>query len=78
MKYKVDELLLLENLTYMADDYPIISILEGKGKISKKEADEKAEQEYEKFKMIQDKNFVSDFDELILETESISRLTKKQ
>lgn len=35
MKYKVDELLLLENLTYMADDYPIISILEGKGKTVK-------------------------------------------
>ena len=67
-KKEVDNVLILRHY----------DILEGKGKISKKEADEKAEQEYEKFKMIQDKNFVSDFDELILETESISRLTKKQ
>lgn len=48
-------------------------ILEGKGKISKKEADEKAENEYEKYKIIQDKKFLSDFDMLILEAENINK-----
>jgi len=46
-------------------------VLEGKGKISHKQAVEKAESEYEKYKIIQDKNYVSDFDKLILETEQI-------
>lgn len=49
-------------------------ILEGKGKISKKEADEKAEKEYEKYKVIQDKKFLSDFDILLLEAENINKL----
>ena len=49
-------------------------ILEGKGKISKKEADEKAEHEYEKYKVIQDKKFLSDFDILLLEAENINKL----
>lgn len=40
--------------------------------ISKKEADEKALNEYEKYKVIQDKKYVSDFDKLLLETEKIS------
>lgn len=48
-------------------------ILEGKGKISKKEADEKAEIEYEKYKIIQDKKFVSDFDMLMIEAENINK-----
>ena len=48
-------------------------ILEGKGKISKKEADEKAEKEYEKYKVIQDKMFLSDFDILLLETKNIKQ-----
>lgn len=48
-------------------------ILEGKGKISKKEADEKAENEYEKYKIIQDKKFVSDFDMLMIEAENINK-----
>ena len=43
-------------------------ILEGKGKISHKQAVEKAENEYEKYKIIQDKNYVSDFDKLLNET----------
>lgn len=45
-------------------------ILDGKGKVSKKEADEKAENEYEKFKIIQDKKFISDFDKLVIEVKS--------
>ena len=46
-------------------------VLEGKGKISHKQAVEKAESEYEKYKVIQDKNYVSDFDRLLSETKQI-------
>ncbi len=45
--------------------------LNNKGIISHKEAVDKAENEYEKYKVIQDKNYVSDFDKLLLETEKI-------
>ena len=44
---------------------------EGKEKISHKQAVEKAENEYEKYKVIQDKNYVSDFDRLLSETKQI-------
>lgn len=47
-------------------------ILESKGKISKKEAIKKAESEYEKYKIIQDKNYLSDFDMLIKEANNIN------
>lgn len=46
-------------------------ILEGKGKVSHKQAKDKAFSEYEKYKIIQDKNFVSDFDKLLIETKKI-------
>ena len=46
-------------------------VLEGKGKISHKQAVNKAESEYEKYKVIQDKNYVSDFDKLLNETKEI-------
>ena len=46
-------------------------VLEGKGKISHKQAIDKAESEYEKYKLIQDKNYVSDFDKLLNETKEI-------
>ena len=46
-------------------------VLEGKCKISHKQAVEKAESEYEKYKVIQDKNYVSDFDRLLNETKQI-------
>lgn len=46
-------------------------VLEGKGKISHKQAKEKAESEYEKYKVIQDNNYVSDFDRLLSETKKI-------
>ena len=36
MLYKVDEVLLLENLTYMADLYPFTNILRAKGKTVKR------------------------------------------
>ena len=46
-------------------------VLEGKGKISHKQAVEKAESEYEKYKVIQDKNYISDFDKLLNEAKQI-------
>ena len=48
-------------------------VLEEKGKISHKEAIEKAEKEYEKYRVIQDKNYVSDFDKLLLEIKEIEK-----
>lgn len=45
--------------------------LTNKGSISHKEAVDKAENEYEKYKVIQDRNYVSDFDKLLLDTEKI-------
>ena len=46
-------------------------VLEGKGKISHKQAITKAENEYEKYKVSQDKNYLSDFDKLLNETKQI-------
>ena len=46
-------------------------VLEGKGKISAEKAKQKAESEYEKYKIIQDKKFVSDFDKLLIEANKI-------
>ena len=46
-------------------------VLEGKGNISHKQAILKATSEYEKYKVIQDKNYVSDFDKLLSETKQI-------
>ena len=46
-------------------------VLENKGKISHKRAIEKAINEYEKYRIIQDKNYVSDFDKLLIETKEI-------
>lgn len=46
-------------------------VLDCKGKISAEKAKQKAENEYEKYKVIQDKKFVSDFDKLLIETEKL-------
>ena len=46
-------------------------VLERKVNIFHKKALEKAESEYEKYKVIQDKNYVSDFDKLLVETKEI-------
>ena len=46
-------------------------VLDGKGKISHKQAVDKAESEYEKYKVVQDKNYISDFDKLLNETKEI-------
>jgi hypothetical protein len=44
------------------NDYPI---LQGVGKVSKEQADEKALTEYNDFRVIQDRNYVSDFEKLM-------------
>ncbi|GHV62947.1 hypothetical protein FACS1894195_5160 [Bacteroidia bacterium] len=48
------------------NDYPILA---GLGKISKEQADEKALAEYEEFRVIQDRNYVSDFEKLVKQVE---------
>lgn len=48
--------------------YRSYCVLENKGEIPYKKALEKAMKEYEKYRIIQDKNYISDFDKLILET----------
>ena len=48
-------------------------VLGGKGNISHKQAIQKAASEYEKYKVIQDKNYVSDFDKLVKETEQLEK-----
>ncbi len=45
-------------------------ILHDAGKITKKIADEKALSEFEKYRVVQDRLFVSDFDKLLLEYEN--------
>ena len=50
-------------------NYPVLT---DQGKISHLEAKLKAEQEYEAYRQIQDKNFVSDFDQ------EVKRLTGKE
>lgn len=54
----------LENFLKLSD----YSILQDKGKIKKEVAKLKAEQEYEKFRPIQDKTFESDFDKIAKQT----------
>lgn len=46
-------------------------VLDRKGKVSHEMAKDKAFSEYEKYKVIQDNNYVSDFDKLIIETKKI-------
>lgn len=54
----------------LLDDYiklRKLPILVGKGKISAEEAKQNAIEKYKKFRVIQDKNFISDFDQMILD-----------
>ena len=46
-------------------------ILKHSGNVSHKQAVEKAESEYEKYRIVQDQRYISDFDELVLETKNI-------
>ena len=54
----------------LVDDYiklRRLPILVGKGKISAEDAKNHVLEKYEKFRVIQDKNFISDFDQMILD-----------
>ena len=56
------------------DDYinlNLLPILEGKGKISSEDAQKIVKEEYEKFKVIQDRDYQSDFDKLIIDIKRI-------
>ena len=46
------------------------NILKDNGKIKREIADKLAIDEYKKYRVIQDKNYISDFDELVTETKN--------
>ena len=48
------------------------NILQDNGKISAEMAKLHAETEFEKYRVIQDKNYISDFDELVKETKNLN------
>ena len=52
-------------------------ILTNSGKISTEIAKEFAKQEYEKYRIIQDKNYISDFDKVIKKLENKQKKLKK-
>ena len=62
MLTKMEDWSLFLNNFLELSNYPI---LVDKGKVSSLEAKLKAEQEYEVYRKIQDKNFISDFDKEI-------------
>ena len=64
---KMEDWTVFMNNFLQLSNYPILT---DKGKISQLEAKIKAESEFEKFRIIQDKNYVSDFD---LEVKKISK-----
>ena len=47
--------------------------LTNKGSVSHNDAIKKAEDEYEKYKIVQDKKYISDFDKLLIETNKIKK-----
>ncbi len=47
------------------------NILKDNGKIQREIADKLALDEYEKYRVVQDRKYISDFDELVLETKNI-------
>lgn len=50
------------------------NILKDNGKIKREIADKLALDEYKKYRAIQDKNYISDFDELIMETKKLNNV----
>lgn len=50
------------------------NILHDSGKISTEMAKLHAETEFEKYRVIQDKNYISDFDELVIETKNLNNI----
>ena len=60
----------------LLDDYlelRRLPILVGKGKISAEETREHVLEKYEKFRVVQDENFISDFDQMILDIKRLER-----
>ena len=49
------------------------NILKDNGKIKREISDKLALDEYKKYRVIQDKNYISDFDELITETKKLNK-----
>ena len=60
---KMDDWSTFLNNFLQLSNYPILL---DKGKISQLEAKIKAESEYKKFRIIQDENYISDFDRMVL------------
>ena len=50
------------------------NILKDNGKIKREIADKLALDEYKKYRVIQDKNYISDFDELVKETKKLNNV----
>ncbi len=50
------------------------NILKDNGKIKREIADKLALDEYKKYRVIQDKNYISDFDELVIETKNLNNI----
>lgn len=50
------------------------NILKDNGKIKREIADKLALDEYKKYRAIQDKNYISDFDDLITETKKLNNV----
>ena len=50
------------------------NILKDNGKIKREIADKLALDEYKKYRAIQDKNYISDFDEIITETKKLNNV----
>ena len=57
-------------------EYRHYDVLENKGKVSSESAKKKAEVEYEKYKVVKDKKYISDFDKLVIEMDDINKGTK--
>lgn len=56
-------------IRYTLNEY---NILKDNGKIKREIADKLALDEYKKYRIIQDKNYVSDFDELVAKTKKLN------
>ena len=55
------------------DSHPY-QILKDNGKIKREISDKLALDEYKKYRVIQDKNYISDFDELVIETKNLNNI----
>lgn len=64
----VDWMGILDNYILLND----LPLLDGKGKVSSKEAKEKARREFKEFRKYQDKYYVSDFDKVVDEVKRLS------